>query len=209
MPKQIYWKSNDYKGSQGQFVIETFEWEGEKYRRKKTNVVKLDEPIIGQKVYCSTYNLKSITDRFIKDQVYVIEKVSQGKTTAGRVKFVGVKDYHDLSNFSPIENNQALYREVQMSELMNDGIFSDEKIRRIDIMPNRNRVLIQLFIASFQSQIGIEGSKSNSKVTYDEIIKNLIKAYPKFELNEQDYENIAGLTIKELVDSFVKEINID
>ena len=209
MPKQIYWKSKDYKGSQGQFVIETFEWEGEKYRRKKTNVVKLDEPIIGQKVYCSTYNLKSITDRFIKDQVYVIEKVSQGKTTAGRVKFVGVKDYHDLSNFSPIENNQALYREVQMSELMNDGIFSDEKIRRIDIMPNRNRVLIQLFIASFQSQIGIEGSKSNSKVTYDEIIKNLIKAYPKFELNEQDYENIAGLTIKELVDSFVKEINID
>ena len=209
MPKQIYWKSKDYKGSQGQFVIETFEWEGEKYRRKKTNVVKLDEPIIGQKVYCSTYNLKSITDSFIKDQVYVIEKVSQGKTTAGRVKFVGVKDYHDLSNFSPIENNQALYREVQMSELMNDGIFSDEKIRRIDIMPNRNRVLIQLFIASFQSQIGIEGSKSNSKVTYDEIIKNLIKAYPKFELNEQDYENIAGLTIKELVDSFVKEINID
>jgi hypothetical protein len=211
MPKSIYWKSKSWrdKDTEGHFVIETFDWEGEKYQRKKVNVVKLDEPIIGQKVYCTSYSLKSVTDRFIKDQVYVIEKVSKGKTTAGRVKFVGVKDYHDLANFSPIENNQALYREAQMSELMGDGIFSSEKIRRIDIMPNRNRVLIQMFIASFQSQIGIEGERSNSKVTYDEIIKNLIKKYPKFELTEQDYENIAGLTIKELVDSFVKEVNID
>jgi hypothetical protein len=211
MPKHIYWKSKSWrdKDTEGHFVIETFDWEGERYQRKKVNVVKLDEPIIGQKVYCTSYNLKSVTDRFIKDQVYVIEKVSKGKTTAGRVKFVGVKDYHDLANFSPIENNQALYREAQMSELMGDGIFSSEKVRRIDIMPNRNRVLIQMFIASFQSQIGIEGERSNSKVTYDEIIKNLIKKYPKFELSEQDYENIAGLTIKELVDSFVKEVNID
>lgn len=211
MPKHIYWKNKDWrnKESEGHFVIETFDWEGKGWQKKKVNVVKLDEPIIGQKVYCTSYDLKSVSDRFIKDQIYVIEKVSQGKTTAGKVKFVGVKDYHKLDNFSPIENNQALYREYQMSQLMGDGIFSEEKVRRIDIMPNRNRVLIQLFIASFQSQIGIEGAKSNSKVTYDEIIKNLIKNYPKFELTEQDYENIAGLTIKELVDSFVKEVNID
>jgi len=211
MPKHIYWKGKSWKNpnEEGHFVIETFDWEGKGWQKKKVNVVKLDEPIIGQKVYCTSYNLKSVSDRFIKDQIYVIEKVSKGKTTAGKVKFVGVKDYHNLENFEPIENNQALYREYQMSQLMGDGIFSEEKVRRIDIMPNRNRVLIQLFIASFQSQIGIEGEKSNSKVTYDEIIKNLIKNYPKFELTEQDYENIAGLTIKELVDSFVKEVNVD
>lgn len=211
MPKHIYWKGKSWnnKDEEGHFVIETFDWEGKGYQKKRVNIVKLDEPIIGQKVYCSHYNLKSVSDRFIKDQIYIIEKVSNGKTTAGKVKFVGVKDYHKLENFEPIENNQALYREFQMSQLMGDGIFSEEKVRRIDIMPNKNRVLIQLFIASFQSQIGIEGGKANSKITYDQIIENLIKNYPKFELNEQDYEDIAGLTIKELVDSFVKEVNID
>jgi hypothetical protein len=209
MPKEIFWKNPDRRNgeTEGKFVIRTFDYEGTGYRKQKVNIVNLEEDIIGQKVYCISYNLKSITDRFIKNQVYIIEKVSKGKTTAGRVKFVGVKDYHDLSNFSPIENNAALYREWQMSEIMGDGLNSDEKVRRIDIMPNKNRVLIQLFIASFQKQLGIEGDKANSQITYDQIIDSLIKNFPKFELNSQDYENIAGLTIKELIDSFVKEIN--
>lgn len=200
MPKTIY-----YSIKTGNFVIETYDKDG----WKKKNVKVHDEPIIGQKLYCSNYNLDSIKRDFIKDQVYIIEKISAGKTTAGKVKFKGVKGYHKLDCFSPLENNVALHRETQINEVMDGGIFSSEKIRRIDTMPNKNRILIQLFIASFQSQIGIEGGQSNAQVTYDEIITNLVKKYAKFELNNQDYEDIAGLTIKELVDSFVKEVNID
>ncbi len=200
MPKTIY-----YSRKTGNFVIETYDKDG----WQKKNVKVHDEPIIGQKLYCSNYNLDSIKRDFIKDQVYIIEKISAGKTTAGKVKFKRVKGYHKLDCFSPLENNVALHRETQINEVMDGGIFSSEKIRRIDTMPNKNRILIQLFIASFQSQIGIEGGRANAQVTYDEIITNLVKQYAKFELNNQDYEDIAGLTIKELVDSFVKEVNID
>jgi hypothetical protein len=200
MTKTIY-----YDRRKATFVIESYE--GTTWNKK--NVKVYDEPIIGQKLYCSNYNLDSIKRDFIKDQVYIIEKLSAGKTTAGKVKFKGVKGYHKLDCFSPLENNVALHRETQINEVMDGGIFSDVKVRRIDTMPNKNRVLIQLFIASFQSQIGIEGQRANAQVTYDEIITNLIKQYRKFELTNQDYENISGLTIKELVDSFVKEINID
>jgi hypothetical protein len=200
MPKTIY-----YSRKTGNFVIETYDKDG----WQKKNIKVHDEPIIGQKLYCSNYNLDSIKRDFIKDQVYIIEKISAGKTTAGKVKFKGVKGYHKLDCFSPLENNVALHRETQINEVMDGGIFSSEKIRRIDTMPNKNRILIQLFIASFQSQIGIEGGRANAQVTYDEIITNLVKQYAKFELNNQDYEDIAGLTIKELVDSFVKEVNID
>ena len=202
MKKYVY-----YNHRQAKFIIETYE--GNVWNKK--NVVQLDEDIIGQKLYCTSYGLQSVKNSFIKNQIYIVEKVSSGKTTAGRVKFKGVKGYHDLKSFEPIENNAALYRESQINEIMDIGIFSDKKIRRIDSMPQKNRVLIQLFVQSFTRQIGVEGDRANlnSNISYDEIIDEVLRYNAKFELTKQDYEEIANLTIKQLVDSYVKEINLN
>jgi hypothetical protein len=71
MPKTIY-----YSRKTGNFVIETYEEDGNRWKKK--NVKVHDEPIIGQKLYCTDYYLDSIKRDFIKDQVYIIEKISAG-----------------------------------------------------------------------------------------------------------------------------------
>lgn len=194
--KEIRWDSRAKK-----HIIETYDADPKGWAQKNKKVV--DEDIIGQQVVISNYSdLKSISDSFIKNQVYVVEKISKGITTAGKVKFEGVKGYYKIDKFTPVENKPALFRDLRIR-----GLFADEQSRRIDTMPNKNRVLIQLFIAKFQERIGVDGDNGAASISYDIIVENLIKSFPKYQLTPDDYTSIGDLTFREIVDAFVAETN--
>lgn len=87
---------------------------------------------VGELVYCKYDKLKY----FLKNQIYKIEKVSNppsqklidkyktdswrfdNSRSDGKIKLEGVKGYHPYSHFTFVENNVALFRDVQISQIM-------------------------------------------------------------------------------------------
>jgi hypothetical protein len=176
--------------------------------------VILDEPIIGQKLLCHGYDgygKDAIEKNFIIGQVYIVEKISNSKSSVGKVKFEGIKGYYKLSTgdfgcFDSIDNHPAISRENQINSVLNEGIYSQEKIRRFDLISEtkKNKLLVKCFVAALYEDLEASDLETDNIYTsdYNKIISDASYVNTKYELDKKDFEKFGELTIKEMLEKF-------
>lgn len=161
-------------------------------------------PVEGELIVCKSNKLKL----FEKDNIYIGEKYG----SRGRIKFKGIPGYHNTRHFDYVENNPALYRQVQMDSVL-DLNSTQTKVpegRKIDRMPNKNKILIQ---AMTQNLFNILGDSSTTydvdgDFCFDKVIDTTIRSvYRRYDLTKEDYDILSNMTLKEILDNFIKVKN--
>lgn len=167
-------------------------------------------PVEGEYIICKSNKLKF----FEKDKIYIGEKYApnESRISRGRIKFKGIPGYHNPRHFDYLENNPALYRQFQMDNVMDldSALIKKPDTRKIDRMPNKNKMLIQ---AMSHNLFNILGDSTNSSdvednFSFDRVIDITIRSvYRRYDITKEDYDILANMTLKEILDNFIKEKN--
>jgi hypothetical protein len=152
----------------------------------------------GELVYCVKDTLKD----FQKNKIYKIKAITKPNWST-KVKIEGIKGTHNWNNFDFIENNVALLRDYQINQVMDidNQISTTIEGRKIDTMPNKEFVLTQMIMYNFQHKIGSVGDTPKS-IGYHNFIAALVKKYSKYGVEVSDFEKIAEMPLKEIIDFF-------
>jgi len=148
----------------------------------------------GELVYCTTSKLKS----FVKNKIYKIERQN-----GSNLKLEGIKYSCYNWNFDFIENNPAIYREYQINQLMDiESICNEMPTKKIDTVPNKNRVLLQLFINKLkQSTCVIDSANTIEDISFEKIAYETTLSHKKlYGITEADFTFLENLTFKEVID---------
>lgn len=168
----------------------------------------INEPVVDQLIICKSDKLKL----FEKGKNYVGEKWGNAPTTRNRIKFKGIPGYHNYSYFDFLENRPAELRQFQMDTVMdlNSSVVEKPEGRKIDRMRLKNKVLIQALIHKLSDYIGdtTDIDYLDESLTYDSLVgKTLCGTYRKFDIKEEDYTDIGNMTLKEILNNFIKVKN--
>lgn len=165
-------------------------------------------PVEGEFIICKSNKLKL----FEKDKIYIGEKYGESRSSKGNIKLKGIPGYHNPRYFDYLENNPALYRQFQMDNVMDldSALIKKPDTRKIDRMPNKNKMLIQ---AMSHSLFNILGDSTNSSdvidnFSFDKVIDTTIRSvYRRYDINKEDYDKLSNMTLKDILDNFIKEKN--
>jgi hypothetical protein len=152
----------------------------------------------GELVYCVKDTLKD----FQKNKIYKIKAITKPNWST-KVKIEGIKGTHNWNSFDFIENNVALLRDYQINQVMDidNQISTTIEGRKIDTMPNKEFVLTQMIMYNFQYKIGSVGDTPKS-IGYHNFIATLVKKYSKYGVEVSDFEKIAEMPLKEIIEFF-------
>jgi hypothetical protein len=149
---------------------------------------------------------------FEKDKIYIGEKYGESRSSKGYIKLKGIPGYHNPRYFDYLENNPALYRQFQMDNVMDldSALIKKPDTRKIDRMSNKNKMLIQ---AMTHSLFNILGDSTNSSdvidnFSFDKVIDTTIRSvYRRYDITKEDYDKLSNMTLKDILDNFIKEKN--
>ena len=148
----------------------------------------------GELVYCTTQKLKT----FMKNSIYKIESWD-----GYSLKLEGIKRSIHYGYFDFIENNPALYREYQINQLMDiDSVCVDVPAKKIDMVANKERLLLQLFINKLKSTACvIDSPNSIQDISFSTIAYETALSHTKlYGITADDFSFLENLSFKEVID---------
>jgi hypothetical protein len=169
---------------------------------------RTSNPVEGELIVCKSNKLKL----FDIGNIYIGEKYGINRGHRGKIKFKGIPGYHNPDYFDFVENNPALHRQVQMDSVfdLNPAQTKVTEGRKIDRIPNKNKILIQAMTQSLFNILGDSTKMSdvNDNFSFDKVIDTTIKSvYRRYDITKEDYDNLSNMTLSDIFDNFIKEKN--
>lgn len=137
----------------------------------------------GQLVYCVVDSLKSC----VKNKVYKIEK-----SKYYLLKLEGIKTHLSFWNFDFLENNPALMRDFNIGLILDTTeIMKEIPDRKIDLSPNKERILTNFFV----KRLGLEPGN-----TFEDLVSGIVKTNQKvWGIKQEDFDFLKKLSLQEII----------
>ena len=141
--------------------------------------------LIGQLVYCTTDRLKSC----VFNKVYRIENYNP---LSQSLKLEGIKTWLNWYNFDFLENNPALMRDFNIRLVLDEAqILTEVPKRKIDLTPNKEKVLTNFFV----KRIALEPGN-----TFDDLVSGIVRTNKRvWGFDKEDFEFLKQLSLNDII----------